>query len=1543
MKTQLHLTSAVYALLASTAIASPVWETGSYDPATWQADPDNVIAGLGANDGAPTYNTAGGIYGTIGKKSVFLTDGIIEEPIYCITNLVGIKSGWMEWKFAAKRNIQEVRLFSHWFSGQHDGISLASVQYQKSGSSTWYTLDNSAVSVGMGDDTSSGALYVCLKDSEGGNLVDNATRVRLYFNSLDNSWTTFAEFEVVGETALPNVRVTPVPGFSSAALDGTVQFVGTGATSATLSYAIAPHGTALPAATAVSGTFAKGDTFSIPLSGLEWNTAYDYAVTILNDQGETRTASGTFSTRDETCGCAALDAGLWEVRIDGTSANSREVDWETNAWALVVGPEVTQRHRELGAEMAYVTGSRTSTINPGRSYAWKNYSEFVYVGYMYIQANTTYIFESSIDDTAYLKIGDTVVKNCTTHCVKNDQSTWTSGAAGWYPVDLRMGDASGGHGQISGCYGFRYSIDGGTTWRYMRDPGDGSFFRTRLDDPVVIDGVMNTGSELRLNLSFREDVAGGVPAIATAAAYGDTDVSAWATTSYAPVGSGESARTIAAPVNQGDTCFRAYLTLDGTNYWTRTLYLEDYDIVDATLPSFSFGGVNSTTSDTAEFLVTVAATGDGYDACDLVLTYGTDPSALTQTATFAGNPVGNATLTLTGLTPERTYYGTFIARNASSSTDPSAVFSFQTKPISGGSSAYLAASLPGLVQSVYTNLSASASASTIEATFAVSTPDIVNREPGAVMAYIGTHSSVPAEFRTSHTCDFDGTERTFTWTDNTTYIYTGYVWLDAVEYIYTTYFTKYSFLKIDDDVLISYSSVYSNPLPFRTYETAGWHRFELRAGVLATNPRGAGDGYGSGSGMAFGYSTDPDYIYYGHKYNGHSNNYNGHGVPRTGWDRFLDETGTFLRTANPMRDIKVGAYTTVGGSLTADLSFGPNNVIGEETASYDLHVAYGASCGGDDPNSWSATAAVTTLPCTDDAYTFTGIPGAGTTVKYARFYLTDGSAVRWADPIYLADPASVALATGFSVDDSHLGDTLVVSGALASPGAGETAAVSILVSTSPDLSNAAVWPVDDLEAGDAFSVTLHGDDPNAALYIQPGTTLYVAAVAEDANGAKDRTDIIAVAMPGAPVLADAVATTPLNWNATFSGELATLGAGDTTTVTLYTGPAADALTNTASIVVSTAGPVEIDVEFPEFGTIYYQLRADSSCATASWSDTTPVASFDLTDSATYTWKSDCAEGDWSDAGNWTCSIDDSRLSFPNSPTCKATFAGCAGEVAVHLDGVYTVDSLNINIANFALSFIGSGTNDSSLVVQGDGNVNLGAGESLLLDGAALDVYKLPPASGSSIRLQNAAYLGIRADRIMDSTNERIELAGGSVMYVKTGFRQRNSNNVLRIEDATFTTPGNFCPSDFNNSKVIVTEFAGTRPVLSAYQVRPADNSKPTSGIQPVFRFEIPAAGYEVVPIVQNRNFPATTGIPIHFEVPADAGCFSVAGTARFKLVALTAGNIQTAGIDFADQPRPEQTRFYYTYGANDSLEPSGNPTGLWVEIKGNGATVILFR
>lgn len=326
---------------------------------------------------------------------------------------------------------------------------------------------------------------------------------------------------------------------------------------------------------------------------------------------------------------------------------------------------------------------------------------------------------------------------------------------------------------------------------------------------------------------------------------------------------------------------------------------------------------------------------------------------------------------------------------------------------------------------------------------------------------------------------------------------------------------------------------------------------------------------------------------------------------------------------------------------------------------------------------------------------------------------------------------------------------------------------------------------------------------------------------------------------------------------------------------------------------------------------------------------------------TYTWKSGVASGRWSDGANWTCDVDNPASAYPNSDTCTATFAQRSGSVTVQVDGHYTVDKLILRRTDLAISFIGTGTNNSSIVSL-SGDCTRGGGQTLLLDAVSLSVSQITAGNeNTSMRLQNGAYLRIAKDHPMKLADERIELVGDSCMYVQSGLRQRNANNVVRIEDSTFITLGNYCPAAESAATGSVTEFAGTHPVLQASQIRQGDSGAPSSEFKPVFRFDIPAAGYEAPPIVLGSRFPYNTSIGIRCEVPETAGCFRNGETRRFKLVGVTTGNsIQSDYIDFSDQPNPEQTVFYYTYGADDSLQPSGKPTGLWVKIRGTGPTVM---
>ena len=1536
MKTNLTLTSAVYALLISSALASPTWYTGDYDPATWEPAAVNAIRGIEAYTGPSYYG--GDNHGQTTQSTVPLTDGSVPGANINIADIVGVTSGDIKWNFAEAANLSEIRLYSRWFDGGRDGIHIKRVAYKVAGGdNNWIDLagDSNRIKYGLDDNNTSGALYAILKEPDGSFLCENAIALYVQFSGAqDNNGTGYVEIEAVSESAAPTIACEPSATRVAATLAGSFPSVGTSATSANLSYAVAPHGEALPAYTLYGTSFVRGADFSIPVSGLRWDTEYDYALRAVNNEGEETVLHGTFRTQPEECAAITAGPGLWEVRYDGNGH-----DWTPDVWAIEEGLDVHQRHRELGAEMAYQTKSHTSAIN-NQTYSWINNSVYAYVGYIYLQGNAGYIFQSSIDDYAYIKIGDSFVHDSPGYSARY-RTTLTTGDAGWYPIEIRLGDAGGGCGPFNGDPGLCYSIDNGATWNTFMDPGDGSFLRSSMVKPLTILSVVNTGTALRLEVSFSSDIAGCPLTACTAETYGTETASAWTTTALDAIGATETYRSFTLPYAAGTEFVRFFVTFNGADYWSETLVLDDYAAVDPAAPTLTFGEVLSTTPDSATLTANVVNTGDGHTTCDLVLAYGTDPSSLTRTNVFAGKATGTATVTLGGLMPNRTYYATFRAENASASSAETDVFTFQTPDLALSAGPYLLASHPGLWQGVFTNDTEGYTDNTGK--YDLVNADSVNREPGAVMAYINNRTSPEG-----HTCAFDGVERTFKWTGDTTYAYSGYIWLDATEYVFGSYFWDYVFLKIGDDVLFNQKIDWGVPVRSRTYEVPGWYRFELRGSNRGnegdpasggSSYGGAGDCYVAGANIAISFSTNSSIISIVKPLlNGGDPGINGSAYPmrEVTWSQFVDDgSGTFLRTTPPLRTIAVETLSTAGGTLSADLAFGS-----ESEGAYELRIAYGATRGTEDPASWDATASVETIAADTDTYAYAGLTGAGTDVKYARFYFTDGQFVQWGDDLYLPDPADVALSTLFSVD-AHLGDTLLLSGGLASSGAGATADVSALVATQADFSDAIVWPLGSFAAGDAITNTLHEADTAAADYIQPGATYYVALVAESANGEKDRTPTAVVTMPAGADISSTVDLGINMWTATFGVTVRDAGAGDGTTVTLLTGPSADALTNTASVVVTDAGTVPFTVTFPEFDTVYYQLIAENSCATASWTDETTVASLVLNDTATYTWRSDAASGNWADAGNWICSVRDDRLSYPDSASCTASFAECTDAVTVSVDGVFATKTINLAVSGLALSFIGSGTNDSRIVTSSD--INLASGETLVFDSVYVRGPRTGFANNATVRLQNAAFFDSTGDTSMYQDNCRLELLSDSTMVSANGYRIRGNGNVVYIEDSTFSTTGNFNPSDNSSAMSNTVVFAGSHPKLVAYSIIPGNSGVPSSGILPVFRFDIPVSGYAAPPVSTSKEFPRNNLYGIHFEVPRAAGCFQCAGIMPVKLVDAPQG-IYTERMDFTDQPRPEQTSFFFSYGKDDSRESNGkNPTGLGAEIKGSGATVILFR
>ncbi len=126
------------------------------------------------------------------------------------------------------------------------------------------------------------------------------------------------------------------------------------------------------------------------------------------------------------------------------------------------------------------TGTRISAALEKANTVWSADSTnttFVYTGEIYLDGSE-YSFAERIDDNVFLAIGGTTVLS------NQSYTTISSGsiqlAAGWYPVELRIGNSIGAGGSLN-----VYSTGGGvawkkanTAWHVLRDINGGGFLRS---------------------------------------------------------------------------------------------------------------------------------------------------------------------------------------------------------------------------------------------------------------------------------------------------------------------------------------------------------------------------------------------------------------------------------------------------------------------------------------------------------------------------------------------------------------------------------------------------------------------------------------------------------------------------------------------------------------------------------------------------------------------------------------------------------------------------------------------------------------------------------------------------------------------------------------------------------------------------------------------------------------------------------------------------------------------------------------------------------
>ncbi len=124
----------------------------------------------------------------------------------------------------------------------------------------------------------------------------------------------------------------------------------------------------------------------------------------------------------------------------------------------------------------------------GNVFAWnETNTTFAYFGQMYLDVGKTYVFGTHFDDDSFVKIDDTIAVNVEIASKgKIYSGQFECSRSGWYDVEFRLGDKSGGKGSWCNIwsidFGAGYRDDGSTDttqsgWSRLLDPGDGSLFR----------------------------------------------------------------------------------------------------------------------------------------------------------------------------------------------------------------------------------------------------------------------------------------------------------------------------------------------------------------------------------------------------------------------------------------------------------------------------------------------------------------------------------------------------------------------------------------------------------------------------------------------------------------------------------------------------------------------------------------------------------------------------------------------------------------------------------------------------------------------------------------------------------------------------------------------------------------------------------------------------------------------------------------------------------------------------------------------------------
>ena len=428
----------------------------------------------------------------------------------------------------------------------------------------------------------SGAIGASIDEARLMKGAASADWVKADYDTVNKSDFVTASAAMAVDTSVLRVGDPGVTTTSDTSADVSVYIacLGDGATKATVTLAYGMDSASLTKAVTKVVTAAGRVVLSI--AGLRPNYGCAAKVTVENDldaKVESKNLSIVTTTNLERYG----EPGLYQVRIP----NGKNT-WATNYLFAVKGTDYNAStdaqlvyRRELGTIAAYCSSDTSYKSELWQDdVKWQLRDQWAYWGYFYMEAGKSYKFRTSIDDYSYLKVTDLSGTSTTLLTGNGTSSAYVPTETGYYPIEIRFGDGGGWAGGSKDLSRMSWTTDGGSTWNWMIDSGDGSLLRTANASSITL-AENKSGSTLTgLTLTFPAlEEASDLVAV-WGATNGYTTAESWPhTEKVASLAAGATTAVYTLPSTWGDAddiVVRFYLKdASGATSWSPAFYWYD--------------------------------------------------------------------------------------------------------------------------------------------------------------------------------------------------------------------------------------------------------------------------------------------------------------------------------------------------------------------------------------------------------------------------------------------------------------------------------------------------------------------------------------------------------------------------------------------------------------------------------------------------------------------------------------------------------------------------------------------------------------------------------------------------------------------------------------------------------------------------------------------------------------------------------------------------------------------------------------------------------